>query len=167
MTYEWELYFCLFLGLWSAVIGGVFSAFSEFVMSGLSRSAPAAGIESMQHINRTVLKTQFVIGIFVIGIFSVLFAAYSLTVFSGPALITILLAASIYLLAVFLMTLLGHVPMNNKLDALEHTSREAERYWAHYARVWTKLNHARYIGCVLTAGLYTTAAITLMTSGQV
>ena len=38
MTYEWTLYFCLFLALWSAVIGGVFSAFSEFVMSGLLRN---------------------------------------------------------------------------------------------------------------------------------
>ena len=50
MTYDWPLYFWLFLAVGSAVIGGVFSAFSEFVMSGLLKTAPAGGIEAMQHI---------------------------------------------------------------------------------------------------------------------
>lgn len=79
MAYEWTLYFCLFLALWSAVIGGVFSAFSEFIMSGLLRAAPAGGIEAMQHINQTVIKTQFVVGILAIAPLSVLFAVYSLS----------------------------------------------------------------------------------------
>ena len=91
MTYEWTLYFCLFLALWSAVIGGVFSAFSEFVMSGLLRTAPAGGIEAMQNINRTVIKTQFVAGILSIALFSVLFALYSTTIFKGAALVTLIL----------------------------------------------------------------------------
>ena len=51
MTYEWPLYFCLFLALWSAVVGGVFSAFSEFIMSGLLRADPAGGMDAMQQIN--------------------------------------------------------------------------------------------------------------------
>lgn len=60
MTFDWTLYFCLFLALWSALVGGVFKAFSEFIMAGLLRAEPAAGIESMQWINRTVLRTEFV-----------------------------------------------------------------------------------------------------------
>ncbi|MEL6870261.1 MAG: anthrone oxygenase family protein [Pseudomonadota bacterium] len=167
MTYEWTLYFCLFLALWSAVIGGVFSAFSEFIMSGLLRTSPACGIASMQHINRTVLKTQFVVGIFSIAIFSILFAVYSVAVFEGRALATIILAALVYLPSVFFMTMLGNVPMNDKLESLDHTSREAEVYWAQYGRDWTRLNHIRSIGSVLTSALYIAAAITLITSGQV
>lgn len=42
--YDWQLYAIAFLALWSAVVGGVFSAFSEFIMKALMRSAPAAGI---------------------------------------------------------------------------------------------------------------------------
>ena len=86
MTYEWTLYFCLFLALWSAIIGGVFSAFSEFVMSGLRKTEPAGGIEAMQHINRDVIKTQFVAGILSIAAMSGAFALYSLFVFDGAAL---------------------------------------------------------------------------------
>lgn len=167
MTYEWPLYFSLFLALWSAVIGGVFSAFSEFVMSGLLRAAPPGGIESMQHINRTVLKTQFVAGIFVIALFSILFAVYSATVFYGAVRIALVLAPVIYLPSVFFMTLLGNVPMNNRLARLDHTSAEAEAYWAVYGRDWTRLNHYRTLGSILTAGVYMVAAVALITSGQV
>lgn len=167
MTYEWPLYFCLFLALWSAVIGGVFSAFSEFIMSALLRTAPAGGIEAMQHINRTVIKTQFVAGILLIALFSVLFALYSLTVINGTALATLILAPIVYLPTVFLMTIFGNVPMNNKLERLDHTSAEAEAYWVKYGRDWTRLNHLRSLGSVLTAGIYLIAAITLITSGQV
>jgi len=167
MTYEWTLYFCLFLALWSAVIGGTFAAFSEFVMSGLLRAAPAGGIESMQHINKTVIGTQFVAGIMVIPVFSILFAIYAFTVFSGAALITLILAPIVYVTTVFLMTMFGNVPMNNKLDRLDHTSAEAAVYWGTYGRVWTRLNHIRSLGSILTAGLYIIAAVTLITSGQV
>ena len=72
MTYDWPLYFCLFLALWSAVIAGVFSAFSEFVMSALIKTQNPGGIEAMQHINRDVIKTQFAAGIVAIAIFSIL-----------------------------------------------------------------------------------------------
>ena len=167
MTYEWTLYFCLFLALWSAVIGGVFSAFSEFVMSGLLRTEPAGGIEAMQHINRTVIKTQFVAGILSIALFSVLFGLYGAVVFDGAARVTLILAPLIYLPTVFFMTLLGNVPMNNKLASLDHTTSEAEAYWVHYGREWTRLNHVRTLGSVLPAGLYIITAITLITRGQV
>jgi len=167
MTYEWTLYFCLFLALWSAVIGGVFSAFSEFIMAGLLKTAPSGGIEAMQHINRTVIKTQFVAGILSIALFSVLIALYSLTVFEGAALAALILAPIVYLPTVFFMTMLGNVPMNNKLDRLDYTSAEAETYWIEYGRNWTRLNHVRSCGSVLTAGLYVFAAIALITSGQV
>ncbi|MGJ3231327.1 MAG: DUF1772 domain-containing protein [Oceanicaulis sp.] len=167
MTYDWPLYLCLFLGLWSAVIGGVFSAFSEFIMSGLQRAAPAGGVEAMQHINRTVLGTQFVAGLLSLAPISVLFAWYGATVFDGAALVTLVLAPIVYLPTVFLMTMFGNVPMNNRLDRLEHTTAEAAAYWRVYGRTWTRLNHVRTLGGILTAGLYIIAAIILVTSGQV
>lgn len=167
MTYEWPLYFTLFLALWSAIIGGTFSAFSEFIMKALLRTTPSGGLEAMQHINRTVIKTQFVAGILTIALFSVLFGIYSLFVFKGAALTVIILAAIVYVPTVFLMTMFGNVPMNNKLESLDHTSFEAEVYWVQYGRIWTRLNHVRSLGSIATAGLYVIAAITLITSGQV
>ena len=167
MTYDWPLYFCLFLALWSAVVGGVFSAFSEFIMSALLKAEPASAIEVMQHINRDVIRTQFVAGILSIAVFSTLFTLYSIVVFEGAALVTLILAALVYLPSVFFVTMFGNVPMNNRLDSLDHSSTPTHAYWLEYSRKWTRLNHVRSLGSVLTAGLYMTAAIALITSGQV
>ena len=166
MAYEWTVYFCFFLALWSALIGGVFSAFSEFVMAGLLRAKPAGGIEVMQHINRTVMKTQFVAGIILIAVFSILFALYANANIEGYARVNIILAAVIYVPSVFLMTMFGNVPMNNKLDRLDHTSAEAALYWEKYGRDWTRLNHVRAIGCALTAIIYIIGAVQLITNFQ-
>lgn len=167
MTYEWTLYLCLFLALWSAVIGGVFSAFSEFIMSGLLRADPAAGIEAMQQINRTVIKTQFVAGILLITPLSIFVAAHGLNNFDGTARAAVLLAPVVYLPTVFLMTIFGNVPMNNKLERLDHRDPDAEKYWRKYGRVWTRLNHIRTMGSVLTATIYLTASSAILSSGPV
>lgn len=167
MTYDWPLYFCLFLALWSAIVGGTFSAFSEFIMSALKKTEAAGGIEAMQNINRDVIKTQFVAGIVSIAVFSAVFALYSLFAFEGAALVTLLLAPMVYLPSVFLMTMFGNVPMNNALSRLDRGSLDARIYWEKYTRIWTTLNHARSLGSIITSGLYVIAAITLITSGQV
>ena len=167
MPYEWTLYFCLFLALWSAVVGGVFSAFSEFIMAGLLRAEPAGGIESMQHINRTVINTQFVGGIFLITIFSIIFAWYAASNVEGYARVNLILASVVYVPTVFLMTLFGNVPMNKKLERLDYRSAEASAYWITYGRNWTRLNHVRSFGSIVTAVLYTIAAVQLIMSGQV
>lgn len=167
MTYEWTLYLCMFLAIWSAVIGGVFSAFSEFVMSALLRAEPAGGIEAMQHINRTVLRTQFVAGIILIAPLSIAVAIHAAMALSGVAMIMLVLASVIYVPSVFLVTLFGNVPMNNRLERQDHGSNEAETYWRQYGRDWTRLNHIRTIGSVLTAGLYLIAAVSLAAAGQI
>ena len=165
MTYEWPLYLCLFLTLWSAVIGGVFSAFSEFIMSALLRAEPAAGIEAMQHINRTVIKTQFVAGILLITPLSIFLAVHGLNNLDGGSRAAVLLAPVVYLPTVFLMTILGNVPMNNKLDRLDHTDPDAESYWREYGRVWTRRNHIRTMGSVMTATIYLAASVAILSGG--
>lgn len=167
MIYDWPLYFCLFLAVWSAVVAGNFSAFSEFIMSALKKTEPAGGIEAMQNINREVIKTQFVAGIFSIAVLAAGFGIYSLLAFEGAALASLILAPLVYLPSVFVMTMLGNVPMNNTLARLLPSSLDARIYWENYTRLWTRLNHARSIGSVLTSGLYLFAAITLIDSGQV
>jgi uncharacterized membrane protein len=166
MTYDWPLFACAFLALWSAVVGGVFSAFSEFIMAGLLRAESKAGIQAMQQINKTVIRTQFVAGIMLIPVLSILFAVHAANTMEGIALFALVLAPAIYVPSVFLMTLFGNVPMNKRLDSFDPASPEAAAYWEIYGRKWTRLNHFRTIGSVLTAGLYILAAIALISSAQ-
>lgn len=167
MTYEWLLYANFFLALWSAVIGGVFSAFSEFIMAGLLRASPSAGIQAMQEINKTVIRTQFVAGIMLIPVLSVAVAVYGANHFEGAARIALIAAPAIYIPSVFLMTMIGNVPMNNRLESLDPESAEATAYWQVYGRRWTRLNHFRSLGSILTALVYLVAGALLITSGQV
>lgn len=167
MSFHWSLYFCLFLALWAGLVGGVFKAFSEFIMTALGRARPASAIEVMQQINITVLRTEFVGAILSIAVFSCLFAVYAVFSFDGYSRAVLVLAAFVYIPAVFLVTLFGNVPMNERLAVMDHGSRAAVDYWHQYGRDWTRLNHWRTGGSILTAGLYLVAAISLIASEQV
>lgn len=167
MTISAAMAICLALAVWSALVGGVFKAFSEFIMRALARTAPACGIAAMQQINRVVLRTEFVFAIIAIAVIAPLFAAFAAFALRVTAATLLALAAAIYVTAVFMVTVFGNVPMNNRLDALDPESPAAAQYWRHYLMHWTRLNHARTLGCVVTAGLYAFAAAVLMNGGGV
>ena len=65
------------------------------------------------------------------------------------------------------MTIIGNIPMNNRLSKLDPSSQDAENYWELYGHRWTRLNHYRSLASLLTAGLYTISAVTLIHTGQV
>ena len=157
-TNTW-IYLCLTLGLSSALVGGVFQSFSDFVMRGLARSDPAAGMQAMQHINTTVFKSVFLYTFLALVPATIVFALFTCFLFdTGHFLVWI--AAAIYGLAVFGVTIVGNVPMNEKLDRLNHANPGAHTYWAHYIQHWTRLNHIRTFGAAAAATCYLVAAIT-------
>lgn len=159
VTHHWIVYACMVLTIWVALVGGVFKAFSEFIMSALDRAATECGIEAMQQINRSVLRTEFVAAIVALSVVSPLFAAYCFLAVGGTASVLTALASGIYFPSVFLVTVFGNVPMNKRLDGLAPGSAEARKYWAIYARRWTLLNHWRTVGCLATSIAYALAAL--------
>ena len=158
---NWIVYACLFVGLASALVGGVFQSFSDFVMRGLVLADPPGGIESMQHINRTVFRSVFLATFLVLVPIVLGMAGYAWFNLSGAGRTLILAAALIYIVTVFLVTMLGNVPMNERLAGLAYESPEAAAYWQIYGRVWTWWNHARTFGSIATAVCFLWAAIEL------
>lgn len=154
-------YICLFLGLATALLAGVFQSFSDFVMRGMLRAAPAGGIESMQQLNRTVFRSVFLTTFFALVPISIAFAIYAWFAMDGPAMSLIIAAAVIYFPFVFIVTAAGNVPMNEKLDRMDPASAEAAAYWSVYGRVWTRWNTLRTFGSVATAVCYLLAAVQL------
>ncbi len=160
MTFDWIILALSALALWSAIVGGIFWAFSDFIMKALIRAEPAAGIEAMQEINKTVIGTQFVAGILLIPALSVGLAIYASGAATGLAMQAIILAPLVFIPSVLLMTMIGNVPMNNRLARLDYRSEDAAAYWKTYGRRWTRLNHVRTAGSLATAILYMIAALT-------
>lgn len=152
----------MFLALWVALVGGVFKAFSEFIMTALDRAAPECGIEAMQQVNRAVLRTEFVAAIIALSVVTPLFAAYCLYSVAGPAGTLTAVAAGIYWPSVFLVTVFGNVRMNKQLDVLLPGGAEAHDYWEIYLRRWTRLNHLRTAGCIAASIAYAFAAMALV-----
>jgi uncharacterized membrane protein len=132
-----------------ALVAGFFQSFSEVVMVSLDRSMRAGGIEAMQTINREVFGTVFMVLLLGMSLAAPLAAGTAWFTLSGPPRTWLVLAGLSYFVGVFLVTLLGNVPMNTALSQLPFASPEAREYWeAVYFPRWTLWNHVRTLGAV-------------------
>lgn len=154
MNPDWYLYICLVLGWMSLTTAGVFGAFSTFIMKALGRTQTAGAIEAMQHINRVVLKTDFVFSLIALAPLSTAFAIYAALKIEGVPAALIILAATVYVGAVFAVTMRGNVPLNERLDQMVPADLPTAAFWQTYVRDWTRLNHIRTAGSLATAALY-------------
>ena len=144
--------------LGSGVIGGVFFAFSNFVMPALARVAPAEGIHAMQAINVTVLNRLF-LGIFMgTGLLSLAAIIVALLRWDGVGSLCAVLAGATYLLGSILVTMRGNVPLNNALMRITQADALGEATWRSYVRDWTRWNHVRTIACFVAMALFVSGA---------
>ena len=126
----------------SAIVGGVFYAFSTFVMPAFRRLPTQHGVAAMQAIN-----------------------VAAVTVWAGVTWQTrrslLLIAGSAcYLVGAVGITAAYHVPLNNRLAALEIADPQLEQVWQHYLRSWSAGNHLRAAGCLAAAALFSWALTT-------
>lgn len=131
-----------------AVLGGVFLAFSDFIMRALG--TVGGGAEAMQAINREVFRIAFM-ALF-LGMVPVSFALALGGWVNGE--VAIVLAALVYLVGGFAVTAAGNVPLNNALAAIEAASPEGARYWTQtYLPRWTGLNTVRTAACLVASAV--------------
>lgn len=143
--------------LGSGAIGGVFFAFSNFVMPALARLAPAEGIHAMQAINVTVLNRLFLGTFMGTGLLSLAATVVALFDWNGVGSWCVVLAGTIYLLGSILVTLRGNVPLNNALMRVTQADALGEAIWSNYRRDWTRWNHVRTVACFIAMALFIVA----------
>ncbi|AHM04534.1 hypothetical protein roselon_02194 [Roseibacterium elongatum DSM 19469] len=135
-----------------AAIGGVFLAFSDFLMRSLSRSPGASGIETMQSINREVFRWVFMSLFLGMAPVSLLLGLVAAPRVEANAALPILLAAGAYLVGCFGVTVAFNVPMNQALAAMTPPDDRALAYWAdRYLPRWTFWNTVRTVACVFAS----------------
>jgi uncharacterized membrane protein len=151
------LYVLIFVAtLGAGLIGGLFFAFSTFVMTALGRLAPAGGIAAMQSINVAVLNPVFFLGTAALCIVLVFFALVNWS--SAPTL-PLLAGSLLYLIGTILVTILFNVPLNNRLAAVAPESAEGADIWRHYLKVWTAWNHVRTDASLAAAASFIVALV--------
>lgn len=145
-----------------ALVGGVFLAFSDFIMRSLAYTGGIGGVEAMQVINREVFRWVFMalfLGMAIVSVFVVIYSATNLT--GGPGML-ILIGGLVYLLGCFAVTVFFNVPMNEALAGMNLTSDTTKDYWTNtYVPRWTMWNTIRSIACIVSASLLLTGLIWL------
>jgi len=147
----------LFSTLGCGLIGGVFFAFSSFVMNALARLPAAQGIAAMQSINVVVINPLFMTAFLGTAAACVLLVVSSLLRWREPGAACLLAGGMLYFVGAFLVTVLFNVPRNNALAAVDPTSAEGARLWADYVGGWTAWNHVRTAASLAAAALLTIA----------
>jgi uncharacterized membrane protein len=137
-----------------AMVGGVFLAFSDFIMRALSQLDGASGAGAMQNINREVFRWVFMTLFLGLAPVSLLLAGYGALWLGGTAGVLIALGGLVYLLGCFAVTVAANVPMNEALAAMDRSAPATQAYWSGtYLPRWTRWNSLRTLACALAAAL--------------
>ena len=143
----------------SALMAGVFFAFSSFVMPALGRIQPAEAIRAMQQINIDVFHWSFVVAFFGTPTACVALAAMAIWHWHDPGALYRVAGAVVYLVGSLLVTAAGNVPRNNALAAVDADAADAAREWDRFALGWTRWNHVRTVASLAAAGAFVAAAV--------
>jgi uncharacterized membrane protein len=135
----------------SALVAGVFFAFSSFVMGALGRLPAAQGIAAMQSINVVVLNRSF-LGLFIgTAVVSLAVAGLAALGWGSSSAPWYLGGALAYLAGTFVVTGIGNVPLNDRLAAVPAEADGAVTVWEDYLERWTRLNTLRTVAAAAAA----------------
>lgn len=141
------------------LIGGIFFAFSSFIMKSLSRLPTSEAIGAMQSINVVVLNPSF-LGIFMgTAAISLLFVVLSLLQWGTASAKWILSGGILYFVGTFLVTIIGNVPLNRRLAAVSARDAASASVWKHYLERWTFFNTLRTAAAIAAGLLFTLGLI--------
>jgi len=165
MNHEYAVWGLLALAMASALVSGIFLAFSDVVMPSLRAARPVAGSEAMQMINRQVYRSVFIVllvGLIPISVAVAVWALVWTDTAAGPWLVA---AGVLYSCGVFGTSAIGNIPKNRILESMPLAGVAAQAYWPDYVRGWLPWNHLRTVSSMGTAACYMVAAVLLAQAG--
>ena len=142
----------------TGIMAGVYFTFSAFVMRALDEIEAPAGMLAMQSINRVIVNSAFLPLFFLSTIASVVLCGLALFDLGRAGAFWLLSGSTIYVLGMFVVTIAGNVPLNNRLEATVAAEPEGADMWRIYLRKWKVWNHVRTACCTISMGLLVTAA---------
>jgi len=149
----------LLVALGAGLVGGVFFAFSTFVMKALGQLPASHGMAAMQRINVTVLGPLF-LGVFVgTAVLAGICVLAGFFPWGTPRSMLLLAAGLLYAIGTFGVTVAMNVPRNERLAKLDADSAAAEAYWPIYQREWLFWNHLRTLAALAAAACAAAALI--------
>lgn len=150
--------------LWFSAIGcgmmaGLYFAFSTFIMTALGRIPQAHGMSAMQSINTTIQRSLFMPLFWGTTLAALALAGFALFRLGETAATAMLAAGILYVVGMFVCTIVFNVPLNNALDAADPSSSGSAAVWARYLRNWTFWNHLRTVASAAASALFVVAIV--------
>jgi uncharacterized membrane protein len=142
-----------------ALIGGVFYAFSSFVMRALGALPPPNGVAAMQSINVVVLNPWFLVPFLGTALTCAILVVAALFGGDDPRAPYRLAGGALYLVGTVLVTMVFNVPRNDTLAAVVPDTPAAASLWADYLSGWTFWNHVRTAAGLVAALLLVLALV--------
>ena len=137
-----------------ALVGGVFLAFSDFIMRSLALTGGTGGVEAMQVINQEVFRWVFMALFLGLAAVSAVISAYSYLYLGGGPGALILIAGLTYLIGCFGVTVVFNVPLNEALAQMDLAASATKQFWMEtYVPSWTFWNTIRTTACAGSAAL--------------
>lgn len=127
----------------AGTVGGVFFAFSTFVMPALARLPAPIGLRAMQSINVAVINPSFMTPFMGGAALCVATASLAALRRTDPGALWLFIGSALYLLGCFGVTIVCNVPRNNAMARLDPDDPASAEVWAAYCSSWTGWNHIR------------------------
>ncbi len=143
----------------AGIMAGVYFTFSAFVMRSLDAIEAPAGMLAMQSINRIIVKSSFLPVFFGSTLSALIVTVAGALDLSRPGASYMALGGAAYVIGMFVVTLVGNVPLNNQLEASEASGPDGARMWALYLQRWTAWNHVRTASCTASLVLLICALV--------
>lgn len=138
--------------LLTGLLAGIFFTWSNAITPGIGRLDDINYLSAFQNMNRTIVNPLFLI-IFMGPVFLSFVTAYLYKSNHPYILWLLLLAAILYFVGVFLVTIIGNIPLNNLLDKTDLTNislEEARSLRDKFELKWNNLHLVRTITSTLS-----------------
>ena len=145
------LWFC---ALGCGLIGGLYFAFSAFIMRALASIDRAAGIAAMNSINTAILRSAFMPLFLGTTLACAALVVVGATQAGTPRGLLSIAGGLVYVIGMFVVTMAFNVPLNN---ALLRGGEQDTATWRRYLVIWTRWNHLRTFASLAASALFIAA----------
>jgi uncharacterized membrane protein len=126
-------------------------------MTAFARIGQAEGIAAMNSINVEIVRSLFMPFFLGTTLTSAVLAVIGFLRWGEAGATAMLAGGVIYVLGMFIVTMIFNVPLNDALAAVQPSSSGAASVWARYLSDWTMWNHVRTIASTAACALFIAA----------
>jgi uncharacterized membrane protein len=146
----------------TALIAGLFYAYSCSVSIGLGRLSNYQYLASMQSINRAILNPMFFLSFLGASLFLPAATVLHFERPTDPVFLLLLTASIVYIAGTFAVTIFGNVPLNEMLNDFDLQAATIEAIAAQRSRFemrWNRLHTTRTIAAIASLVLVIVACV--------